>query len=344
MIRPIVKVDWLPTIIRARLALGQTEAALGDFEQLLEAQETNFARNRANSLGIAEAQMRLSQRDGRIDFLEQEQELNRARLQTRTLIAVVAILSTVLLLGLSVFISRSYRNQTRVNAVLEESVSRNRERAQTAEQSLEHKSILINEIHHRVKNNFQTIISLLNTQRRQLGPSATEAAADILNDVSARVKTMAIVQQSLNSIEETDALNAHAFIDTLVVQLIEASGRPIRTNTDVDDVILQSEIAAPLALIIHELVSNTLKHAFAGPSGSLEIKLKENSGDELELTCADNGRGFPEGASIEAISSFGLTIIRDLTKQISGSVTFKNANPGMTCRITFPGRQAAVTS
>lgn len=209
------------------------------------------------------------------------------------------------------------------------------ERKRIEEQAREAREMYIKEIHHRVKNNLQVISSLLFLQSTH----ATDPnILEILKESRSRVKSIALVHEKLYRTSEASRLDFAEYARDLVSELFRAycvAQEGIHVTTVVKDVHLEVETATPCGLIINELVSNALKHAFVGkPSGELLVKLESHAPGEFVLTVSDDGIGFPAGFDWQASKSLGLRLVMDLTRQLDGTVEVEHDN-GTTFRITF---------
>jgi PAS domain S-box-containing protein len=190
--------------------------------------------------------------------------------------------------------------------------------------SVREKEILIQEIHHRVKNNMQIISSLLNLQSRYVEDGE---AVDVLKESQNRVKSMAMIHEKLYQSADLTQINFVDYIQSLVSNLLysyDIKSDHIKPILEVDDVNLNIETAVPCGLIISELVSNSLKYAFPdGIKGEISVSLKVVD-EEYELTISDNGIGLPDELDLEKIDSLGLLLVTSLTEQIDGEITIRS--------------------
>ena len=199
--------------------------------------------------------------------------------------------------------------------------------------SIKEKDILLQEIHHRVKNNMQIISSLLNLQITYLDD---EEAVNLLKESQNRVRSMAIIHEKLYQSNDFTKINITEYINSLVNGLFYSYSIKTEINSiiNVDDVELNIETAVPLGLILNELISNSLKHGFATGSGEVYIKLK-NIDDKYEMIVGDTGIGFPKGLDFQKTESLGLQLVNNLVNQIDGEIELK-LNHGTEFKITFP--------
>jgi PAS domain S-box-containing protein len=184
--------------------------------------------------------------------------------------------------------------------------------------SLHEKEVLLKEIHHRVKNNLQVISSLLSLQSAKTPNAEIQA---ILKESQTRVKSMALVHEELYQSEDFSRVDFADYIRRLTSNLFHAyqtGPMPISLVVDVEDVYLTVDAAIPCGLIINELVSNALKHAFYGREGGvITIRLQRN-GPMFSLTVSDNGTGLPLSVDPATAETLGLQLVSTLTRQLGG--------------------------
>lgn len=200
--------------------------------------------------------------------------------------------------------------------------------------------MILREIHHRVKNNFQTVSSLLNLNTRYL---EDESAKELLWEGQNRIKSMALIHQQLYQRENTQAIAMPEYIDTLLNELefsYNAASKDIRLLSDVAQVELSPEMAIPLGLIVHELVLNAFKYAFpVGKSGAIQTTISLGS-EKLYLTVRDNGVGLPEGMEdpLKVKTSYGMRLVILFTQELKGQVHYESGD-GTTAYFECPLKQ-----
>ncbi len=201
--------------------------------------------------------------------------------------------------------------------------------------SLEEKDALLKEIHHRVKNNLQVISSLINLQSRYI---KDDKILEVLRESQDRIKSMALVHEKIYQSENLTEFNFTEYLRNLVSNLFRSytSASKINLNLDIENVYLNLDTAIPCSLIINELVSNSLKHAFPyGLKGEIDIKFKRTEDNKFKLVVSDNGKGFPQKVDFRYTDSLGLQLVNSLTKQLKGDVKLYN-NRGTTFEVIFP--------
>ncbi len=187
--------------------------------------------------------------------------------------------------------------------------------------SLAEKEVLLREIHHRVKNNLQIIISLLNLQYRNFtDPKVLEAIRETRNRVQAMVLVHEKIYQSAN-IADIDIKDYIRFFVRYLFELYKTEARTVSFVVDGDAIRVSLNTAVPLSLIINELVSNSLKYAFPdGKSGRIRIGICRKSANVV-ITISDDGVGIPDGVTPETTGSLGLLLVQGLASQLRADIT-----------------------
>ena len=204
------------------------------------------------------------------------------------------------------------------------------------EQELRIKTAMIQEIHHRVKNNLQTIAALLRLQARRTGNSEV---ADQLRESVGRIISIAVVHEFLSH-EETTVINIHEVSNRILAEVrngILDRTRPINLSLEgTRSFMLPAQQATSCALIINELVQNAVEHAFVGlPGGNIVVKLAEQ-GDSMCIEIQDDGRGLPHEFDIVRQGGLGLQIVRSLVREdLKGEFELSNGQ-GVHAVVSFP--------
>jgi len=192
--------------------------------------------------------------------------------------------------------------------------------------SLHDKEMLLKEIHHRVKNNLMVISSLLSLQSRYI---KDETSKNIFKESQNRARSMALIHELLYQSNDLKRIDFGYYIRTLTNELFRmyvTDQSLIKLNMNVEEVMVDINTAIPLGLIVNELVSNSMKHAFPNDkSGEINIEFKFNKGI-YTMIVDDNGVGFPVDYDIENTDTLGLRIVNSLTEQIEGKITIERVN------------------
>jgi PAS domain S-box-containing protein len=193
--------------------------------------------------------------------------------------------------------------------------------------SLREKEVLLQEIHHRVKNNMQIISSLMSLQTKYVDD---EVSLDVLKESQNRVKSMALVHEKLYRSEDLTHINIYNYINNLVLDLFFSYGvlrDQIIPIIDIEEIKLNIETAVPCGLIINELVSNVLKHAFSDKkNGKMWLSFHLTDDNQIELIVKDNGSGLPDDFNLDSSNSLGMQLVISLVNQLDGSIKINRAD------------------
>lgn len=205
--------------------------------------------------------------------------------------------------------------------------------------SLEEKELLLKEVHHRVKNNLQVISSIFSLQSSYIEETRI---LSILRDSQNRIASMALIHEKLYHSDTLAKIDFDDYIESLTSNLFSCyniSPQKVRLQRQIENVSLNLDTAIPCGLLLNELVSNSLKHAFpADSSGTIFIEFSAQANQQLNLIVRDTGRGLPEGLDFKKTNSLGLRLVRALTRQLRGTLDIKNSH-GACFQITFPSPQ-----
>jgi PAS domain S-box-containing protein len=198
------------------------------------------------------------------------------------------------------------------------------------------KETLLKEIHHRVKNNLQTISSLLDLQAESITePKSLEA----FRSSQSRIRSMALIHERLYKSENLSEIKACEYIKNLVEYLegtYQSPSREIEISTEIIDYSLDLDVAIPCGLIINELVSNSMKYAFQqNHKGKIKVSLQTDNEENLVLTIKDNGVGMTLNFRTLNPQSLGLELVKLMVKQLNGKMAI-DGTAGTTISITFP--------
>ena len=223
----------------------------------------------------------------------------------------------------------------RVSSIINsgEDITKSKQYEKDIKSSLEEKELLLREIHHRVKNNLQIISSLLNLQANHI---KDEDILDHFNDYQNRIKSISLVHEKLYRSSDIGQVEMSNYTQHLVEDLVRNYGRPdLDILFDIEEVKLGIDTAIPCGLIINELVSNSLKHAFPdNKTGEIRIKFNKNASNEFELLIQDNGVGISPKIDLEHSETLGLELVSSLVQQLDGCMQMQK-NPGTTFYIKF---------
>jgi PAS domain S-box-containing protein len=215
-------------------------------------------------------------------------------------------------------------------------ITESRQLHETVRASLREKEILLQEIHHRVKNNLQVISSLLYLQSQR---TSDMASVELFRESQHRVRSMALVHERLYSSQEFSRVDFKEYIESLATYLFRSyhtSTDRISLEADVQGVRLPIDAAVPCGLLVNELISNCLKHAFHGRDvGRIRVELVPLTAAEALLCVSDDGVGLPLSVNPEAAVTFGMQLIVALVDQLHGRLTVGRQG-GTAVRVIFP--------
>ena len=198
-------------------------------------------------------------------------------------------------------------------------------------EALEQKTALLHEVDHRVKNNLQLISSLLLLQNRRVTDPALKAS---LKGMLGRVNAIATVHRRLFQSEDVERFDVSAFIRDMVADLMGSAGRDdVRIELDLERVDIPAAKAAPLALVVNELLTNALRHGFPeGRGGRIFVGVRRENG-EFRIEIADDGVGLDKDTRP---TGFGLTIVQLLCQQLKARHEMLDAEPGVRVVVLLP--------
>lgn len=209
----------------------------------------------------------------------------------------------------------------RRNVELEEHAQVQKTLQEQLQGSLREKDVLLQEVHHRVKNNLQLVSSLINLQLALVPEGAPRTA---LEEVQGRIHAVAIVHEAIYSARNYARVPIANYVRSLASSIfyaLGASSRDIAIDLEIGELELPVDKAIPCGLILNELISNAVKHAFpAGRSGTVRVQVSLLPDNCLEVIVADDGVGLPETFSVEACDTVGMQVVSALVEQLSAEL------------------------
>lgn len=224
----------------------------------------------------------------------------------------------------------------RINTQLKKEISERQKSEELISHQLQEKEILLKEIHHRVKNNMQVIISLLNLHASTINDPQI---LDLYKESQNRIKSMALIHEKLYQSKDFSHIDFSDYLSSLAAyfsQIYHFENTTVEIVTKAHKIPFEFDTAITLGLIVNELVSNSMKYAFKDqPKGKITIELKKTAGKTITLLLSDNGCGLPKGINYKKTKSLGLQLVCTLTEQIDGTLTLNNKN-GTHFKLVFP--------
>ncbi|HEX9925796.1 MAG TPA: histidine kinase dimerization/phosphoacceptor domain -containing protein, partial [Anaerolineae bacterium] len=222
-----------------------------------------------------------------------------------------------------------------INNQLQHDITERKKAEAQIEASLKEKEVLLQEIHHRVKNNLQVISSLLNLQSEYV---EDQKALEVFQESQHRVRSMALIHEKLYRSENLAQIDFADYVRELSTYLFRsqtAKVQDITLTVQPENIFLDIDRAVPCGLMLNELVSNALKHAFPnGRPGEIRIELSIDNHRQLTLKVIDNGIGFLAEWDYQNTKSLGLQLVNTLVDQLDGKIELDRDN-GMEFTITF---------
>ena len=259
-------------------------------------------------------------------------QIKTAALEKTTLLRNVFIGGAILLLLLLAGVFYRYRKNQRTNKLLQSQQLQLQKLNGQQTKLLEEKEWLLKEIHHRVKNNLQIVMSLLNSQSAYIN---NEPALTAIHDSQHRVHAMSLIHQKLYNTENVSSIDMSSYIRELVSYLADSfdTKQRIRFELNVEPVGMDVSQAVPLGLILNEAITNSIKYAFPdNKNGVISISLVATEADHYLLAISDNGVGLP--ADLKKAGSLGMSLMKGLTEDLDGSFSIEN-NDGTTIKVSF---------
>lgn len=215
------------------------------------------------------------------------------------------------------------------------SIHQMRESEERAVKAMLEKEILLKEVHHRVKNNLQLISSLLNLQSFYV---QDERVLRMFSESRHRIRAMAVLHEILYRSEDMTQINCEAYMDKVIAELFRSHGvspKDVRLRTDIRTTHLSFDTAIYCGLIVNELVSNSLKHAFpGGRTGEISVGFHNDETGRHTLTVNDNGIGLPPDYDISSANTLGLQLVTTLVQQLDASLEIDRSR-GTSFKIEF---------
>jgi two-component sensor histidine kinase len=322
------KIKWMQ--FKADSATGNYFSALQNFQQYTAINDSIF-----NSDKIKQAEkMRIAyeskEKEKNIQLLQKEKLIQQGSLNQTTLAKNVAVTGVFLLL---IILGLLYR-QFRLKQLNNRTISNKNEILNSL---LTEKEWLLREVHHRVKNNLQIIISLLNTQSNYL---ESDAAVKAIRESQQRMYAVSLIHQKLYTAKDSAFINIREYVHELVEHIKNSltSSLGIVFDLNIADAQMDVAQAVPLGLILNEAISNAVKYAFPGQiPGKVIITIIHSAADDnYLLVVADNGVGLPPDYDPSKKASLGVRLMQGLSKQLGGSFKIESNN-GVRLEVAFAG-------
>lgn len=355
-------VDIHLLLFRADSVQGHYQEAIVHYQRYKSLNDSIFNEKQSKQIANLQIQYKTREKEQNIVLLTQQNEIQQARLKQKDFQQQVIIGGAILLLLLLGVIYNRYRLKQQSNrllqtqqsklqeqheelqtqqASLQEQQQQIQEKNQALEQLLVEKERLLKEIHHRVKNNLQIVMSLLNSQVASL---KDKVALSAIQDSQNRVQAMALIHQKLYQAEGVARIPMNAYVEEVVAYLQDtyALYRQVSFKLFIEPIELDVNLAVPLGLIINEAITNAFKYAFPGErSGAVQVRLRQQADTNYALTIEDDGVGLPKAYDPSQSRSLGMTLIHGFSAQLSGELTIES-NQGVKITLVFTDEKLTI--
>lgn len=301
--------------------ISQIYELKGDFEQAFmfkgryaELKDTLFSLQTEEIATNLEAKFESENKSKEIEILKRENQIQDLQLGRNRILIISFTVGLVLALISVVLYARTNRERKKALELLQrqnESIKRQKEE----------KEVLLKEIHHRVKNNLQVINSLI---RLQCAYTDDKVALDLFDECQNRIISMALIHEKMYEAHNLSNINIEEYITELAQNLLRSYRLNQRIDLEIDVKVetLSLDTLIPLGLLLNELISNSLKHAFkTRESGKITVQLERNAKGMYELVVGDNGVGLPADFNFSSANTLGMELVVTLTSQLEGNIS-----------------------
>ncbi|SFN30253.1 Two-component sensor histidine kinase, contains HisKA and HATPase domains [Chitinophaga sp. YR627] len=312
--------------------MGNYQSAITHYQQYRAILDTVNKRNHDKQIAEMEIQFETEKKDidiankaNDIQMLQKQNDLQKRALSSEAisrnlLFAGIALLGLILLLGYS-----RYRLKQQANKQLEQKQTSINLQNDSLKQLVNEREWLLKEIHHRVKNNLQIVISLLNSQSLYLKDNA---ALNVIRESQHRMNSISLIHQKLYQGDNLSGIDMRDYIFELAIYLqdsFDTRGK-IAFMMDIERLMLDVSQAVPLGLILNEAITNAIKYAFKErqEDAKINISFRQQEQQGLLLSISDNGAGLPPDFDLSTSSSLGMNLMQGLTRQLGGTMECKN--------------------
>jgi len=325
------KKDIYLMLFKVDSAQGNYVSAIEHLQRHDQLDDSIFNASKMREIEKMQAQFKVSQKEKEIAALNEVNNVQHQNIEQAAIIRNFVFVAILAVLG---FVYYRYKLKQSSNRKLEEQQDVINKKNQNLEHLVKEREWLLKEIHHRVKNNFQMVMSLLGTQSHYIKSPETLQS---LEESQQRIYAMSLVHQRLYQSGNFSAINMKEYIHELVDYLRNSFTirKHILFDIQVEEIELNIAHALPIGLILNEAVTNAIKYAFDGrDEGRIEISLRHQSEDVVELAIADNGIGLPPHIQFENSATMGLNLMRGLSEEIEGDLSIVTHN-GTAIRLLF---------
>jgi len=317
------------------------DSANNNFRSALEhfrvfKRKSDSAFNIGSAKQIAEIQVRYKtlQKEAAIGALQKDRVLLLNKVSQANYIRNLIVGMIILLLLFLGVLINSFREKQKANKIIQQRNDELNSLLYDKDNLLDEKQWLLKEIHHRVKNNLQIVIGLL---QRQSDYIDNKAAKDAILNSENRMRSIALIHQKLYQSEGSDLINMAEYLEEFLSHLKDSCDpdNRLQFEKDFDEIHLSVSQAIPLSLIMNEAITNSIKYAYPDDASNLiGISLLQIDKTKNKLTIKDNGIGMPKDFDLKKSNSMGMNLMRGLSKQLGGTFTIQNCN-GLAIEVIF---------
>lgn len=312
-------------------AAGNYLSAIEHLNKYQQIQDSIFSEVKTRQIEELQIQYQTSKKEKEILLLNNKNREQQNALRSIAVTRNLIIAGILLLLGFLYYRFHLKQKSNKKLAAQQKEIS---QKNTSLQRLVEEKEWLVKEIHHRVKNNLQIVMSLMNIQSNYL---ENKAALEAIKESQSRMNAMSLIHQKLYQSSSLVSIDMGKYIGELCSYLVEGFGenKQIEIIIDVANVELDTSQAVPIGLILNEAITNSIKYAFEKSNGGkIKLSLQPDGKNKWILSISDNGKGLPENFEFKKNNSVGMVLIETLTEQIGGALEFHNRN-GLEIRIIF---------
>lgn len=314
-------------------AKGDYLSAISHLKLVRSFSDSIYNKNKANEISALQIQYETEKKEKDIQLLTKQGQLQESRLQQATSTRNMTLAGVAVSLFFVGLLYNRYRLKQRSNQQLQLQQQEINEKNESLQHLLTEKEWLLKEVHHRIKNNLQMVMSLLNSQSAYL---QNDAALTALQDSRHRIHAMSLIHQRLYTTDNVSAIDTPIYIRELVNYMQDSfnTRNQVRFEVNVTPLKLGVAQGVPLGLILNEAITNSLKYAFPeGRKGVISISLSSQANNKYLLTISDDGIGIQLNATQKS-GSLGMSLMKGLSEDLDGCFEIENNN-GTTIRILF---------
>jgi len=308
-------------------AAGRYLQAINHIRKYETLKDSIFSSEKSKQIQELQIRYQTARNEQSIKLLKKDSLLSASRIRDANNLRNMTLIGLVILILFLALLYFSYRSKQRSNVEINN-------KNLWLNQLVEEKEWLIKEVHHRVKNNLQIVMGLL---QRQSAYIDNEKAFAAIQNSEHRMHSIALIHQKLYQSESMALINMPEYVDELISYLKDSfdTGSRIHFYREIENFSLDVQHAVPLGLILNEAITNAIKYAFGNSgNGDIRVEISTANDENFILQITDNGIGLPAGFDLKTVNSLGMNLMRGLAKQLGGKLTIED-NQGVTIQVIF---------